>query len=55
MVFADDLLEQAYHLLNEDGDPPKQASPRRAVSTACYALFHLLIEDSPLAKTIITA
>lgn len=46
MGFADDLLEQAYHLLDKDGDDPKEASLRRAVSTAYYALFHLLIDEA---------
>ncbi len=45
MAFADDLLEQAYHLANKDAQPT-QASLRRAVSTAYYALFHLLIDDA---------
>ena len=45
MAFADDLLEQAYHLANK-GDDPTQASLRRSVSTAYYALFHLLIDDA---------
>jgi uncharacterized protein (UPF0332 family) len=44
MAFADDLLEQAYHLANKD-ELPLQASLRRAVSTAYYALFHLLIDE----------
>jgi hypothetical protein len=38
MSFADDLLEQAYHLANRESKKPKQASLRRAVSTAYYAL-----------------
>ena len=46
MAFADDLLEQAYHLANLEGGDPKQASLRRAVSTAYYALFHLLIDEA---------
>lgn len=46
MPFADDLLEQAYHLANRETASPKQASLRRAVSTAYYALFHLLIDDA---------
>ena len=46
MAFADDLLEQAYHLANMDIGRPKQASLRRAVSTAYYALFHLLIDEA---------
>ena len=46
MAFADDLLEQAYHLANLESGEPKQASLRRAVSTAYYALFHLLISEA---------
>jgi hypothetical protein len=46
MSFADDLLEQAYHLANRERENPKQASLRRAVTTAYYALFHLLIEEA---------
>lgn len=46
MSFADDLLDQAYHLLNKDGNSPMQASLRRSVSTAYYALFHLLIDEA---------
>jgi hypothetical protein len=46
MPFAEDLLEQAYHLANWEPANPKQASLRRAVSTAYYALFHLLIGET---------
>src|SRR5580704_13418670 len=46
MSFADDLLEQAQHLAHREDGEPKQASLRRAVSTAYYALFHLLIDDA---------
>src|SRR5580658_5802915 len=46
MAFAQDLLDQAYHLANLESDDPKQASLRRAVSTAYYALFHLLIDEA---------
>jgi hypothetical protein len=42
MAFPNDLLEQALHLANREPKRPKQASLRRAVSTAYYALFHLL-------------
>jgi uncharacterized protein (UPF0332 family) len=42
MPFPQDLLEQARHLANREPKRPKQASLRRAVSTAYYALFHLL-------------
>ena len=46
MPFADDLLEQAYHLAHREPTNPKQASLRRAVSTAYYALFDLLIDEA---------
>jgi hypothetical protein len=46
MAFADDLLKQAFHLRNKEPKTPTQASLRRAVSTAYYALFHLLIEEA---------
>jgi uncharacterized protein (UPF0332 family) len=45
MPFADDLLLDAHHLAQRGGTNPKQSSLRRAVSTAYYALFHLLIAD----------
>ena len=45
MAFADDLLRDAHHLAGRGGQKPKQSSLRRAVSTAYYALFHLLIAD----------
>jgi uncharacterized protein (UPF0332 family) len=40
--FPDHLLDQARHLATIDRKRPRQASLRRAVSTAYYALFHLL-------------
>jgi hypothetical protein len=46
MAFADDLLEQAAFLAGREPGSPKQASLRRAVSTAYYALFHLLIDEA---------
>jgi len=46
MPFAQDLLEQAVHLANREPRRPKQASLRRAISTAYYALFHLLIHEA---------
>ncbi len=46
MAFPDDLLEQAYDLAQKEATEPKQASLRRAVSTAYYALFHLLIDEA---------
>jgi uncharacterized protein (UPF0332 family) len=48
MAFADDLLEQAQHLANRERKEPRQASLRRAISTAYYALFHLLISEATL-------
>ncbi len=41
-----DLLAQARHLLRKEPRRPKQASLRRAVSAAYYALFHLLVHES---------
>jgi uncharacterized protein (UPF0332 family) len=52
MPLADDLLEQALHLAQTDPDPPRQASLRRAVSTAYYALFHLLVEEAVRSWTV---
>lgn len=46
MGIAQDLLQQANHLAAYEGNNPTQASLRRAVSTAYYALFHLLVEDA---------
>jgi hypothetical protein len=46
--FPDDLLEQARHLANREKRRPRQASLRRAVSTAYYGLFHLLIHEATL-------
>ena len=48
MPFPEDLLEQAKHLASRERTKPKQASLRRAVSTAYYALFHLLISEAVL-------
>ena len=46
MAYPDDLLEQARHLANRERTRPRQASLRRAVSSAYYALFHLLIDEA---------
>lgn len=46
MGVAHDLLQQADYLAGYEGTNPSQTSLRRAVSTAYYALFHLLIEDA---------
>lgn len=46
MSLSDDLLKQAVHLATLEPKRPKQASLRRAVSTAYYGLFHLVIEEA---------
>ena len=46
MPLAEDLLAQALLLVNKEPKKPKDASLRRAVSTAYYALFHLLIQEA---------
>jgi uncharacterized protein (UPF0332 family) len=42
---AADLIALAEHLANREPKKPKQASLRRSVSSAYYALFHALIHD----------
>lgn len=44
MTLAADLLEQARMLATREPKRPRQASLRRAVSAAYYALFHQLVE-----------
>ena len=44
MNLAAELLDQAVMLAGREPKNPKQASLRRAVSAAYYALFHLLAE-----------
>jgi hypothetical protein len=46
MAFPDDLLELAKDHANLHPESAHQASLRRAVSTAYYALFHLLISET---------
>jgi uncharacterized protein (UPF0332 family) len=43
-----DLIEQAEHLAKREPKKPRQASLRRAVSSAYYAMFHMLIADGAL-------
>ncbi len=43
---SSDLLAQARRLARNEPKKPKQASLRRSVSTAYYALFHFLIEEA---------
>ena len=45
MTLPRDLLDQAAHLAARESKRPRQASLRRAVSAAYYALFHLLIAE----------
>jgi uncharacterized protein (UPF0332 family) len=42
----EDLLEQARKLATIDVKKPKQASLRRAISAAYYAMFHLLVDEA---------
>jgi uncharacterized protein (UPF0332 family) len=42
----DDLLRQAERLAKLDAKRPRQANLRRAVSSAYYALFHFLVDES---------
>lgn len=46
MTVAEDLLAQANELFRLDARRPVQATLRRAISTAYYALFHQLTESS---------
>ncbi len=46
MRLANDYLEQARHLAQRERTRPKQASLRRAISVAYYALFHLLSDEA---------
>jgi hypothetical protein len=46
MAFHDDLLSQALELARKNPANPTQADLRRAVSSAYYALFHLLISET---------
>ncbi len=45
MALEHDLLAQARHLATVDKGKPKQANLRRAVSSAYYAVFHLLVSE----------
>ncbi len=46
MAYADDLLHLAIEIANFRRTDAHQASLRRALSTAYYALFHLLVSDA---------
>lgn len=42
----EDLLEQALSLATIDAKKPKQVNLRRAISSAYYAVFHLLVDEA---------
>jgi hypothetical protein len=44
-MLADDLLEDARHLAARGDTEKRKSCMRRAVSTAYYAIFHLIVED----------
>ena len=46
MAIADDLLTLASHLTTPAATDPEQAWLRRSISTAYYALFHLLVQEA---------
>jgi uncharacterized protein (UPF0332 family) len=46
MAIAEDLLTLADRLAHPAPGEPEQASLRRAISTAYYALFHLLVQEA---------
>lgn len=46
MAYADDLLQLAREIVKLHPNEAHQASLRRALSTAYYALFHLLVSDA---------
>jgi hypothetical protein len=48
MAYHDELLRQARELEEKNPENPAQADLRRAVSSAYYALFHLLIHEACL-------
>ena len=52
MSFPRDLLDQAWHLSRKEPRRPRQASLRRAVSAAYYAVFHLVVEEG--SRTLAT-
>lgn len=46
MSLHTDLLKQAHHLAIKEPRRPAQASLRRSISAAYYALFHRLVDDA---------
>lgn len=50
VALHDELLAQADRLAHIDETKPKQATLRRAVSSAYHALFHLLVDQGHMKK-----
>jgi uncharacterized protein (UPF0332 family) len=48
VAYHDELLRQAKELVHQSPNDPRQADLRRSVSSAYYALFHLLIFEACL-------
>jgi hypothetical protein len=48
MSLPNELLELARHLANLENETHAQANIRRSVSTAYYALFHLMVSETTL-------
>jgi len=48
VAYHDELLQQANELVHKNQNHPTQADLRRSVSSAYYALFHLLIFEACL-------
>lgn len=46
MSLHGDLLDQARHLAGREPRRPRQASLRRAISAAYYAVYHLLVAEA---------
>lgn len=46
MAYHDDLLQEAFDLVERNPGNAKQADLRRAASAAYFALFHLLISEA---------
>jgi len=49
MGLAEDLLKQAHFLSYHERGRPKQATLRRSISTAYYAVFHLLVANAAIS------
>jgi uncharacterized protein (UPF0332 family) len=49
MGLAEDLFNQAHFLSYYERGRPKQATLRRSISTAYYAVFHLLVANAALS------